>query len=72
MRSVIYDVASPTRSRDTVIDLFRVQICLLAVQNEVVPFDPEIRCYLLAKQDKGENIAILLNLQNQSLLSCWV
>lgn len=61
MRSVIHNITPPTRSRKSIIDLFRVQIGLLAIQDEVVPFRSEVRCDLPAEHDESEYIAILQN-----------
>ncbi len=63
MRSVIHDIASPTRSRKTIVNLLRIQVGLLAVQNKVIPLRPQIWCDIPPEHNEGENIAILLNLQ---------
>ena len=60
MRSVIHDIAAPTRSRETVVYLFRVQIDLLAVQDEVVSFDLQVWCDFPPEHDECEDVAILL------------
>lgn len=64
MWSVIYNVTSPHWSREDIVYLFRIEIFLLSIQDEIVSFGPQIRCNSSAKKNKCENIAVLANVMS--------
>lgn len=57
--TVVDDVASEYGGREWAVDLLRIDVLELAVEDEIVAFDAEIDGNLPSEQDKGEYLAIL-------------
>ena len=59
MWSVIHYVASPHWSRDNIVHIFRIQIGLFPVQDEIISSGAQVCCNSPAKKNKREDVAIL-------------
>lgn len=57
--TIVDDVATENGDRQWTVDFFGVGILETAVEDEVVAVDTKTGDYLPAKEDKGENIAML-------------
>ena len=63
MRSVIYNITSPHWSGDYVVYVFRIQVVLFPIQDEVVSVDAQVYCYFSAEKNECEDITVLLYYQ---------
>lgn len=57
--AVVDDVGTEDWGGDGTVDLFRVDVLELAVENEFVAVDAEVNRRLLSKEDEGKDISVL-------------
>jgi hypothetical protein len=64
--AIVYDIATEDRNCKGTVDLFGVGVLESAVEDKVVAFDSEAADNLAAKEDKGEDVAVLEKRQTNS------
>lgn len=62
--TVVDHILSEYRPGQFVVDLLRIDVLLLAVQDELVALRTNVDGGLLAEENEGENIAVLLGQRN--------
>jgi len=61
--TVVDHIAAKDGCREGAVDLLRVEVRELAVEDKLVSVDAEVRRDLAAEEDKGEDVAILRQLR---------
>jgi len=61
--AVVDHIAAKDGCRERAVDLLRVEVRELAVEDKLVSVDAEVRRDLAAEEDKGEDVAILRQLR---------
>lgn len=57
--TIIYHILAENGSSQRAVYFFRIEILMLPIQDEVIPFDSQANSSFPSKQDEGEDIAIL-------------
>lgn len=64
--AIVYYIATEDGDCEGTVDLFGVGVLESAVEDKVIAFDPKAADYLAAKEDKGEDVAVLEKRQANS------
>lgn len=59
VRTIVNDVGAKHWRGKGTINLLRIDIFQLAIENELIPFGAQIYCRLSSKQDESEDITVL-------------
>lgn len=60
IRTIIDHILAKNGRSERTVDLLRIHIAQLSIQNEVVALGPQAYRRLLTQEDKGEDIAVFL------------